>query len=101
MKSQVIPVVIGAIGTISKSLRLYLSNKRGKHEIKEMQKNKHIGLRTHTVGSANVQVQNIFHGRNNITCSMNCEYRRAATLYTVESWLVSGYIMVYNGIYPA
>ena len=30
--------------------------------------------------SANVKVQNIFHGRNNITCSTNCKYRTAATL---------------------
>jgi len=33
-----IPVIIGANGTISKSLRQYLSNISGKHEIKEMQK---------------------------------------------------------------
>jgi len=34
----VIPVIIGATGTISKSLRQYLSNVTGKHEIKELQK---------------------------------------------------------------
>ena len=33
-----IPVIIGATGTISESLRQYLSNVRGKHEIKELQK---------------------------------------------------------------
>ena len=32
------PVIIGAIGTISKSFRQYLSNILGKHEIKELQK---------------------------------------------------------------
>jgi hypothetical protein len=31
-----IPVNIGATGTMSKSLRQYLSNKPGKHEIKEL-----------------------------------------------------------------
>jgi hypothetical protein len=38
MKAKVIPVTKGAIGTISKSLRQYLSNVPGKHEIKELQK---------------------------------------------------------------
>jgi hypothetical protein len=33
--------------------------------------------------SANVKVQNIFHGWNNITCSTNCKYRTAATLYNL------------------
>jgi hypothetical protein len=37
MKSNVIPVIIGETGTISKSLRQYLSNVPGKHEIKELQ----------------------------------------------------------------
>jgi hypothetical protein len=36
-KTKVIPVIIGAIGTISKSLRQYLSNIPGNHEIKELQ----------------------------------------------------------------
>jgi hypothetical protein len=33
-----IPVIIMATGTISKSLRQYLGNKLGKYEIKELQK---------------------------------------------------------------
>jgi hypothetical protein len=37
-KSKVIPVIIGMTGTISKSLRQYLINITGKHEIKEVQK---------------------------------------------------------------
>ena len=36
-KAKVIPVIIGATGTISKSLRQYLSNIPGKHRIKELQ----------------------------------------------------------------
>jgi hypothetical protein len=35
--------------------------------------------------SNNAKEQNIFHGRNNITCSTNCKYRTAATLYTLET----------------
>ena len=37
VKAKVISVIIGATGTISKSFRQYLSNIRGKHEIKELQ----------------------------------------------------------------
>ena len=38
VKAKVVPVITGATGTISKSLRQYLSNVPGKHEIKELQK---------------------------------------------------------------
>ena len=38
MKAKVISVITGANGTISKSLRQYLSNIPGKYEIKELQK---------------------------------------------------------------
>jgi hypothetical protein len=37
VKAQVIPVILGATGTISKSLRQYLSNIPGKGEIKGLQ----------------------------------------------------------------
>ena len=37
MKAKVILVIIGTTGTISKSLRQYLSNIPGKHKIKELQ----------------------------------------------------------------
>ena len=52
-------VIRGATWTISKSLRQYLSNILGKHEIKEQKKNSHIGHCTHTAESANVHAQNI------------------------------------------
>jgi hypothetical protein len=38
VKARVIPVITGATGTISKSLRKYLSNIPGKQEVKEIQK---------------------------------------------------------------
>jgi hypothetical protein len=47
VKAKVIPVTIGANGTISKSFRLYPSNILGKHEIKELQK-------TATLGTAHI-----------------------------------------------
>ena len=43
VKAKMIPVIIGATGTISKSLRQYLSNIQGKHEIKELQKTAILG----------------------------------------------------------
>jgi len=81
VKAQVILVT----GTISKSLRQYLSNIPRNHKIKELQKNGHIGHCTYTAGSANVTVQNMFHGRNNTTCSTNCQYKTAATSHTLET----------------
>jgi len=39
----VIPVIIGATGTISKSFRKYVSNIPGKHEIKELKKTAILG----------------------------------------------------------
>jgi hypothetical protein len=56
VKAKVIPVIRGANGTITKSLRQDLSNIRGKQEIKELQKkNSHIGHCTHTAESTNVK----------------------------------------------
>ena len=43
MKAKVIPVIIGATGTISKSFRKYVSNIPGKHEVKELQKTAILG----------------------------------------------------------
>jgi hypothetical protein len=38
VKTKVIPVIIGATGTISKSFKKYVSNIPGNHEVKELQK---------------------------------------------------------------
>jgi hypothetical protein len=43
VKTNVKPVVIGATGTISKSLTKYLSNVPGIHEVKELQKTAILG----------------------------------------------------------
>jgi len=42
-KAKVIPVIIGAAGTISKSFRKYVRNISGKHEVKELQKTAILG----------------------------------------------------------
>ena len=38
VKTKVIPVIIGATGTISNTFRKYVSNLPGNHEVKELQK---------------------------------------------------------------
>jgi len=43
VKTRVIPVIIGATGTISKSFRKYISNVPGNHEVKELQKTAILG----------------------------------------------------------
>jgi len=47
VKARVISVVTWATGTISTSLRQYLSNVPRKHEIKELQKQPHWALHTY------------------------------------------------------
>ena len=43
VKTRVIPVIIGATGTNSKSFRKYISNIPGNHEAKELQKTALLG----------------------------------------------------------
>ena len=43
VKTKMIPVIIGATGTISKSFRKYMSNIPGNHEVKELQKTAILG----------------------------------------------------------
>ena len=56
-------------------------------------KNRHIVHCAQTAGSADVTVQNTFHGRNNITCITDCKYGTATTLYTVGTWFVLGMLL--------
>ena len=43
VKAKVMPAIIGLTGTISKSLKQYLSNIQGKREIKELHKTAILG----------------------------------------------------------
>jgi hypothetical protein len=43
VKTNAIPVITGATGSISKSFTKYLSNIRGKHRIKDLQKTATLG----------------------------------------------------------
>jgi len=57
VKTNMIPVIMGATGTISKSFRKYLTKNQGTKE------NSHTGLYTHTSEITNVKVQNIQHAK--------------------------------------
>jgi hypothetical protein len=46
-KTKMIPEIIGATGTISKSLRKYVSNIPGKHESKNYRKRPYWALHTY------------------------------------------------------
>jgi len=48
VKTKVIPVIIGATGTIAKSLRKYVSNITGNYKVKELQKTAILGT-AHTL----------------------------------------------------
>ena len=43
VKTKVIPVIIGATGTISETFRKYVSNIPGNHEVKKLQKTAILG----------------------------------------------------------
>ena len=47
VKTKVIPVIIGATGTITKSFRKYVSHIPGNHEVKELQKQPYWALHTY------------------------------------------------------
>jgi hypothetical protein len=74
VKTKVIPVTIGAAGTISKLFRKYLRNLPGKHEIKELHE---------------TAILETAHSLRKVLTSnyktFNCKYRIAAKLYTLET----------------
>ena len=77
---MVIPVIVRASGTITKSFRKYLSNIPVKNDIKELHK---------TIIWARGSDRN-FNMGNNTSCTIYCNYRSAATLYSVDTCFVSG-----------
>ena len=81
VKAKVIPVIIGATGTVSTSLRQYLSDIPGKHEIKELQKTAVFGT-AHLLREVLMSKYRTFIKGNNITCPVGfCKI--SATLYTL------------------
>jgi hypothetical protein len=89
VKTNVIPVLIGATGTISKSFRKYLSNIPGKHEVKELQKTAILGT-AHVLRKVLMDKCNRFNTGASVVCTVNSNNRMAATLYSLWTWFVSG-----------
>jgi len=89
VKTKVIPVIIGATGTISKSFRKYVNNIPGKHEVKELQKTAILGT-AHILRKVLMQKYNRFNTETNDISTMNSNNRIAATLYSLGTYFVSG-----------
>ena len=89
VKTKVIPVIIGTIGTSSKSFRKYVSNIPGNHEVKELQK-------TAVLGTAHILWKVLtwrYNGANagaSGMSTMNNNTRIAATQCSLGTWFVSG-----------
>ena len=82
VKTKVIPVIIGANGTISKSFRKYVSNIPGKHEVKELQKTAILGT-AHILRKVLMWKYNRFNTETIHIITMNSNNRIAATLYSL------------------
>jgi hypothetical protein len=84
---KVIPVIIGATGTIPKLFRKYPIGMMGKH-IRELQKAAILDI-AHLLRKVLMTKYTTFSMGNNITCSIHCLYKMAATLHTLVTWLIS------------
>jgi hypothetical protein len=89
VKTRVIPVIIGAAGTISKSFRKYVSTIPGNHAVKELQK-------TAILGTAHILRKVLMYkyiranaGASNMG-TINSSDRIVATLCSLATWFVSG-----------
>jgi hypothetical protein len=89
VKTRVIPVIIGATGTISKSFRKYVSSIPGNHEVRELQKTAIVDtahilrkVLTQKHSTANAETRDIF--------TINSNKRTAATMYSLGTLFVSG-----------
>jgi diphthamide synthase (EF-2-diphthine--ammonia ligase) len=89
VKTKVIPVIIGATGTNSKSFRKYVRNMPGNHEVKELQKSAIMGT-AHIIRKV---LTKRYNGVNTGTIhirTMNSYIRIVATQCSLELWFVSG-----------
>jgi len=89
VKTEVIPVIIGATGTISNSFRKYVSNIPANHEVKELQK-------TAILGTAHILRKVLTYRYNRVNAgtsdirTMNSNIRIAAKQCSLGTWFVSG-----------
>jgi hypothetical protein len=84
-----IPVIIGATGTISKSFRKYVSNIPGNHEDRALQKTAILGT-AHILRKVLTYKYNRANAGTGDIGTINSNYRIAATMYSLGTWFVSG-----------
>jgi len=89
VKTKVIPVIIEATGTISKSFRKYVSNITGKREVKDLQKTAILGT-AQIIRKVLMYKYNRFNTETNDISTMNSNNRIASSLYSLGTKFVSG-----------
>jgi len=89
VKTKVIPVTIGATGTISKPFRKYVSNIPGNHEVKEPQKTAILGT-AHILRKVLTWRYNGVNAGTSDMSTMNSYIRIVATRCSLGTWFVSG-----------
>jgi hypothetical protein len=89
VKIKVIPVIIGATGTISKSFRKYVSNISGHHEVKELQKTAILGTAHLLRKVLTYRYIGVNAGPSDI-CIINSYIRIVATQCSLGTWFISG-----------
>jgi hypothetical protein len=85
VKTKVIPVIIGATGTISKSFRKYVINIPGNYEDKELQKTATLGT-AHILRKVLTKRYNGVNAETNNTDIINIYIRIAATQCFLWTW---------------
>ena len=89
VKTKVIPVIIGATGSISKSFRKYVRNIPGNQEVKELQKIA-ILCTAHILRKMLTWRYNGANAGTSGMSTMNNNTRIAATQCSLGTWFVSG-----------
>ena len=84
-----IPVIIGATGTISKSFRKYVRNVPRIYEVKEPQKTAILGT-AHILRKVLTCRYNGVNAGTSDICTMNSYIRIVATQCSLGTWFVSG-----------
>jgi C4-dicarboxylate-specific signal transduction histidine kinase len=88
-KTRVIPVIIEATGSISKSFRKYVSRLPGSHEARELQKTAILGT-AHILRKVLTQKHSRANAGTRDTGTINSNKRIAPTMYSLGTLIVSG-----------
>jgi hypothetical protein len=88
VKTKVIPVIIRATGTISKSFRKYVSNIPGNHKVKELQKTAILGT-AHILRKVLTSKYNAVNTGTSDMSTINSYIRIVATHCFLGTWFVS------------